>query len=443
MYMESKQIDLDINNYTKSDLISFFKLNTNYSNSELEYNEQLIKKSILNSNYDSKYKYELLVFILLAKDILKIKEDENKKIAEQPENKTINNIGKILNPTSSHPVLQRQSIISDRINAYGNYVRKTNYVFDTRYRDDFFNTIAVDATFTLPIKLNNVIAITLSSIQFANTFFTFNSFYQTNQLYIFEETTNRQAVVILPEGNYTALNFPLQLEKAINQQVVGVYNPPPGVNRFTVSISEFTGFTTITNSTYNFRMNLLRRAAVFSGEICNPFIATVKLTSMDPEEKIRPENLFRSMGYQIGYRQIEYTGKKSYTSESQFDSLLTEVIYFAVKDFNSDSVFTTTYGVAPQSLIDKNILAVIPVTTPAFTITWDTMANYIYKVRKYQAPIDIEKIKVSLLSRSGNLLDFHENNYAFVLEVDTIYDNVAFYNTLIDDNNNINIINKK
>ena len=425
--MSSNKIDLDINNYTKSDLISFFKLTNNYSNVELANNEELIKKTILNSNYDSKYKYEILTFMLQAKELLKIKEEEEKIMVHETETNPTNNIGKIINPGSNHPVIQRQSIISDRVNSYGNYIRKSNYVFDTRFRDDFFNTFAINSTFTLPVTINNVISITLSSLQFANTFFTFNEEYQTNQLYIYEETTNNEGIVILPEGNYNAYNFSTQLEKAINEQIVGVYNPPPGVNRFNVSINEFTGFTTISNSLYNFRMNIIKKTRHLD---CDPFHSYSTFTNTDPKLKIKPVDLFRTMGYQIGYRKIEYLGSNSYTSESQFDSLFTELVYFTLSEFNPDAVFTTTYGVLPDSLTDKNILAVIPVTTPAFTITWDTMANFIYKTRKYQAPINIDKIKVSIVSRTGIPLNFHDNNYAFVLEIDTIYDNIQFSNAV-------------
>lgn len=425
--MTSNKIDLDINNYTKPDLISFFKLTNNYSNVELANNEELMRKTILSSNYDSKYKYEILTFMLQAKEFLKIKEEENKIMVHETETTPTNNIGKIINPGSNHPVIQRQSIMSDRVNSYGNYIRKANYVFDTRFRDDFFNTLAVDSTFTLPVTLNNVISITLASVQFSNTYFTFNEEYQTNQLYIYEETTNNEGIVILPEGNYNAYNFPTQLEKAINEQIVGVYNPPPGTNRFNVSISEFTGFTTISNSLYNFRMNTIKKVPHLD---CDPYHGYSKFTPIDPKLKIRPEEFFTTMGYQIGYRQIEYFGSNSYTSESQFDSLFTELVYFTLKEFNPDAIFTTTYGVLPDSLTDENILAVIPVTTPAFSITWDTMDNFINKIRKYQSPINIDKIRVSIVGRTGIPLNFHDNNYAFILEVETIYDNIQFSNAV-------------
>jgi hypothetical protein len=411
-------MDFDINNYTKSELISFFKLNDSYTNEELEKNEEKLKNRILNSNYDSKYKYEILIFILEAKDKLKIK--NKKKETEQQ-----NNVGKIINQNHDYPIIQKPSIMKNNVNSYGTYLIKTNYIFDTRYRDDFFRTVPTDSTFSLPITLNNVISITLSTIQFPNTFFNFNKLYKTNELYIYEEITNNEGIVILPEGNYNFLNFPEQLEKAINEQIVGTYIPG-GPNRFNVSISEFTHRTTISNSSYNFRMNIIKKTSD-DHSTCSIFSHKTHVTPFDDKKGIESNTYFKSMGYQMGYRQIDdYLGKNSYTSESQYDGIINEVVYFTMDEFRSESVCTNTYGILPNSLVDHHILAVIPVTTPSFTVTWDTMANFIYKTRKYFAPIDIYKIRISIITRTGNIIDLNDNNFAFVLEVETIHDNIKY-----------------
>ena len=54
---DNNQFDFDINNYTKSELLYIFKLDDNYTNEEFEKNEEILKKIILNSNHDYKYKY--------------------------------------------------------------------------------------------------------------------------------------------------------------------------------------------------------------------------------------------------------------------------------------------------------------------------------------------------------------------------------------------------
>jgi len=342
-----------------------------------------------------------------------------------------NNIGKIINPQSSHLTMQKTSIIPNSVSSYGTYIRKTNYIFNTRYRDDFFRTVSTDSTFSLPITLNNVISITLSSIQFPNTFFNFSNLYKTNELYIYEETTNKEGIVILPQGNYNYLNFPQQLENAINEQIVGTYIPG-GPNRFTVSINEFTRNTTISNSTYKFKMNTIKKNldGVYESDTCNTFLHKIQIDPIDDKKGIPTNDYFRTMGYQIGYRNIEYVGEQSYTSESQFDGTFTEVVYLTMDEFNADSVFTTTYGILPNSLVDENILAVIPVTTPPFAVTWDTMANFIYKTRQYLSPIDIYRMKFSLITKTGLLIDLNDNNFAFILEVESIHDNVRYINKL-------------
>jgi hypothetical protein len=413
----NNKFDFDINNYSTNDLLSIFKLHDNYTNEEFEKNEEILKTNILNGN--SNYKNEILFFISKAKDKL--------KMTNEKELEPINNIGKIIDQRSSHLTMQRTSIIPNSVNAYGTYVRKTNYIFDTRYRDDFFRTVATDSTFSLPITLNNVISITLSSIQFPNTFFNFSNLYKTNELYIYEETTNNEGIVILPEGNYNFLNFPEQLEKAINEQIVGTYIQG-GPNRFNVTINEFTHRTTISNSTYNFKINIIKKNpdGINGTDICNIFLHKTQIDPIDDKKGIPTNAYFRTMGYQIGYRNVEYVGKNSYTSESQFDGTFSEVVYFTMDEFNSDCVFTSTYGILSNSLVDENILAVIPVTTPAFTVTWDTMANFIYKSRKYLSPIDIYKIRVTLITRTGLLIDLNDNNFAFILEVETIHDNMKY-----------------
>lgn len=422
--MNIGDFDLDINNYTKNDIISFFKLTPNFSAGELESHEKELRHSILDSKYDAEYKDTILNFISKAKEVMRIYKRKQEYEDENEHNDdTYNNVGKVIMPLSRAQAMQTQSIPRNNINGYGINIYRQNYVFDTRYRDDFFQTSPTKCSFTLPIKLNNVIEMTLSAVQFPNTFFTFNNDLKTNELYIFEETTNNEGIVILPEGNYNVEDFPLQFEKAINEQIVGVYIPG-GPNRFTVSISEFTRFTTITNSTYNFRMNIIKKTP--TTDVCSEFIPVGKYTVMDFKKGISQAAFFQTMGYQIGYRSIEYIGKNSYTSESQFDSTFVDFVYFTLNEHNPDSIHTTTVGVLPESVVDKNILGVIPITSPAFTNTFDNGANFIYKTRHYLAPIKIQKISIELVNRVGGQINLHNNDFAFCLELQTIYDNVEY-----------------
>jgi hypothetical protein len=445
-----KTFDLEINNYTIGELIAFFKLKPNYTLADLDKNEREMSTSILTDSQarPAEYKYDVITFIKTAKNILVAKlgvtettdlkapaaapAASNGPIPSEPV-PTISP-GNIINPYSSRPVMQVQNIPVKSINPYNTNKIITNYVFNSLYRDDFFFSSGERCTYTLPKKLTNVTAISLSALQFPNTMFSFSAMRGTNQLYIFEyneidgsgnpildpdgNPLGSEAVVTVADGTYSTSNYPPVLERAINEQVVGIYyNPDPdGLNRFRVSISPYTNFLTITNTTYNFLLNITLRD---NPPACRQM---PKIGAEDPKYNISPQTLIDTMGYQIGYRQITYDGLSSYTTEAQFNPTYSQYIYFTLNDYvNNQS--SNTYGILPGNILDANILGVIPVMGAPFANSFDNNANFINKVRQYNGPVNISKIQVQLLSPVGQVLNLHFAEFTFVLQVESLYDN--------------------
>jgi len=378
--------DFNINNYNIKELEQFLNINDNYDLNDI--NEKCSKMILVikdSKTHDNNYKKSLGKFldevkVKLISNIKKISEENDgfiedydkpvidNKITSELNIKKYNNVGKIVTPMTSHQPLQKISMPSDSTNPYGGNQFISNYVFNTQFRDNFFSTTPENCTFTLPVKLKNVISITLSAVQIPNVFFTYSDFKGTNQLYIFEETTNLEAIIVIPPGNYDITTFPTVLEKAINTQLIGSWP-----NRFEVSIDPYTYFTTISNTTNTFRMNILKKDLSYISS-CN---YSKYFNDSNPDNIItknninsEPSNFCNTMGYLIGYRQIEYEGQLSYTSESMFNSVgNSEYIYFCMNDYVG-SQYMQNYGVLPKGLIDDNILAVIPITSPKFTSTF-------------------------------------------------------------------------
>ena len=443
--------DFNINNYNIKELEQFLNIKDNYDLNDI--NEKCSKMILVikdSKTHDNNYKKSLGKFldevkVKLISNIKKISEENDgfiedydkpvidNKITSELNIKKYNNVGKIVTPMTSHQPLQKISMPSDSTNPYGGNQFISNYVFNTQFRDNFFSTTPENCTFTLPVKLKNVISITLSAVQIPNVFFTYSDFKGTNQLYIFEETTNLEAIIVIPPGNYDITTFPTVLEKAINTQLIGSWP-----NRFEVSIDPYTYFTTISNTTNTFRMNILKKDLSYIRS-CN---YSKYFNDSNPDNIItknninsEPSNFCNTMGYLIGYRQIEYEGQLSYTSESMFNSVgNSEYIYFCMNDYVG-SQYMQNYGVLPKGLIDDNILAVIPITSPKFTSTFSDNADYIYKRRNYLGPVDIQKISIKILSLNGSIANLYSNDYVFNLQVTTIYDNTIPYAP----NYNINI----
>jgi hypothetical protein len=316
--------------------------------------------------------------------------------------------------------LQKISIPSNSTNPFAGNKFIANYVFNTQFRDNFFTTQPEDCTFTLPIRIKNVISISLSAVQIPNVFFPFDKTKGTDTIYIYEENTNLEGVVTIPSGNYDNTTFPPILEKAINIQLIGSWP-----NRFKVSIDPYTYFTTISNTTNNFRMNILKGVPDNIGN-CDFFKYT---GNANPDNIITKNNInskaskfVSTMGYLIGYRKIEYIGFNSYTSESMFNNIYTDYVYFCMNEYAAGSQYMANYGLLSQGLIDDNILAIVPITTEKFISTFADNSDYIYKIRNYTGPVDIQKISIKLLGPQGSLANLRSFDYGFNLQITTIYD---------------------
>lgn len=447
--------DLNINNYKLNELIDLFELPELWNLDILEIKENKLKNALLNNNTINPSIREYTInFINEAKNQIinnysELKKDNDSKksndsqelnkilnqekikknLNSQQKDNKINFVGTIINPLSNQPVLETQSIINNQINGYNYKSTITNYVFNTQFRDNYFNTISSDCNFTLPLTIKNVISISLSACQFPNVIYGFSNSNQTNELFIHENGTNKEAIVVIPEGNYDIGQFCSVLEDNINLQVCNIPISTTKLNyRFFVSYNAYTYLVTISNLFYTFEMNTLKKNTYdvsCINQIYNDNLNKDNTNSIN-DNCILPGDLFKTMGYIIGFRDIEYSGKSSYTAESTFNNKYTSYIYFCLNEF-CNTQQNTTYGMFPTSLINNSILALIPITSAQFTTTFDSNANFIYKTRVYGGPIDISKINIKILNQYGTIAELHKRDFAFSLQVTTIYDNTIPY----------------
>jgi hypothetical protein len=170
-------------------------------------------------------------------------------------------------------------------------------------------------------------------------------------------------------------------------------------------------------------MNIIKKT--FINFSCNDYKfkqgSYLDYDSVDPKNpEISPSMLYNTMGYYIGYRKTEYVGEQSYTSESMFDPLYTDYVYFALNDYNKNYGEVIT-GVLPNALIAKNVLALVPLTSGQFTTTFLNAADLIYKTRTYSTPVELTKFAIQMLNQYGELLDLYQRDYAFCIEVNHLY----------------------
>ena len=427
--MSQVELDLNINNYATSEVENLFGLAYPYTLNEiLNKEKQMISVIAKDQKYNVERKTNFISFMKKAKarlitrirneiekqtvnegfelenfDELVIPSDNGKVVNQttavqiggnsfvlEQETNTLNdmtNPKKYLNPIETFPT----NIARSNLN---NLKRKTvvqTVILNSLFREDYKNTNASDFLLILPYQFKNVLSIRLSSIQLPNVLYCFSKIRLNNIMYIEENGPDYQArgTIMLPDGNYSLCALAVALEKAINEQLQ--IDPP----RFFVLAHENTQKISITNSKHTFCMNFFKD------------VESVDFNS--------------TMGWIMGFRNIEYGYSAVYTSEAIYNSVASDYIFFILNDFNN-SQSQNILAMYSKSYIGNNILAMIPLTSNSFHICFDNGSDFIEKKRDYFGPVNLQRLKIELRNQYGELLDLNCMDFSFSLEVELGYD---------------------
>ena len=431
----SFDFDLNIYNYTIADLERFLGLNDDYTFNDVMKNQKNMTKIIVDNRDLDKHKKSAIVdFMESAKDKLVTKfkrttddgfiEDFTKLVVQTDEknvvnqtsttyaghsfvmNQETNTLNKILNnkeylnPIETYPTNISRGVLN-------NLKRKTIHqtvIMNSLYREDYLNTLSSDFTINLPYHFKNVLSLRLSSIQIPNVVYCISKRKKNNFVYIFEETTEIEGTVEIPDGNYSVVDFISVLEDAISTQL------STGV-RFTVTYETSSGKLTIANTTNKFSMTFLMDAVT-------NYIAVPEYRQVN---SVAITEAYKKLGWIIGYRKAEYNNEMSYTTEGIYNGASSEYIYFTLNDFNK-SQSQNIIGMFSRSIFGDNILAMIPMTSDSFSVCFDNGADFIEKKREYFGPVNIQRLKIQLLDQYGEVIDFNNMDFSFSLELEVGYD---------------------
>lgn len=434
----SFDFDLNIYNYTIADLERFLGLNDDYTFNDVMKNQKNMTKIIVeNRDLDKHKKTAIVDFMESAKDKLVKRfkrttvpiddgfiEDFTKLVVTTDEknvvnqtsttyaghsfvmNQETNTLNKILNnkeylnPIETYPTNISRGVLN-------NLKRKTIHqtvIMNSLYREDYLNTLSSDFTINLPYHFKNVLSLRLSSIHVPNVVYCISKRKKNNFVYIFEETTEIEGTVEIPDGNYNVVDFISVLEVAISTQL------STGA-RFTVKYETSSGKLTIANTTNKFSMTFLMDADT-------NYIAVPEYRQVN---SVAITEAYKKLGWIIGYRKAEYNNEMSYTTEGIYNGASSEYIYFTLNDFNK-SQSQNIIGMFSRSIFGDNILAMIPMTSDSFSVCFDNGADFIEKKREYFGPVNIQRLKIQLLDQYGEVIDFNNMDFSFSLELEVGYD---------------------
>ena len=407
--------DLNINNYTRDELIEMFELPSNFDKNILEMKESKLRESIVNNkeiNKDTQSK--TLDFLIKAKkQILNTLQKESGALQEKLD--TIYNINRDLGPSNLSKLENKQYQIQERsvypyvftsaedtitgiINPLAKSTITKNLNIDSRFRDNYFNSSSTNFNFKLPANFNNVVKMELAAIELPTSYYVISKQYGNN---FFSITVNSSTITIsIPDGNYDTTT----IIDAINNQLSLAGSPFDEVNFMANLTDGITG----------------------TGQAMVGFIdisanTVLELNFQADRFGVNDHNtpLPLKFGWLLGFRNGIYVNNLNYVSEGLIDVNGSRYLFLVIDDYNNN-VNQNFYSAFNSSVLNKNILARISLQETTFNVL--KLDGLTTTPREYFGPVNITGMNIQLLDEYGRIINLNSMDFSFCLNLTTVYD---------------------
>lgn len=419
--------DLNIENYTRDELIEMFELPSNFDKNILEIKEAKLRDSILNNNQISKdVQKNTLDFIFKAKNSIL-------------NNKTENNLNKMavdnlklyspsfkqyyeLEPSEleeqapkGHPIQVRfehphipsypSEFYPGPIDPLHKRLTRKSVVINSKFRDNYYSTSSSNFNFQLPTNFNDVLQINLTQISLPISYFAISKQHGNN---FFNITVTPIAslpsstVIKIPDGNYD----PIGVIAAVNSALIAAGTP---FNLITFA-ADLNGATLKPNYYIGSGKTLV-------GEITAGTVESYELNfqanSLAMPDEFTPLTL--KFGWMLGFRNGIYKNNLNYVSEGIIDVSGPKYIYLALDDYNNN-VSKNFYSAFNSSILNNNIFGQFAVSnTSPYTVYQNSFTDITCPPREYFGPVNLNNFNVQLMDEYGRILDLNNMDFSFTL----------------------------
>jgi hypothetical protein len=411
--------DLNIENYTRDELIQMFELPSNFDKNIVEIKEAKLRDSITNNKEINKeIQMKTMNFLIKAKNIILNNGNQNngnqnnsfqQKIEdfynssyELKTSKLEDNEEHMVQVRPDKPYLSSfpSEFFPGVINPLKKRTIKKNLNIDTRFRDNYFTSPSTNFNFVLPITMTNVLQMQLSAIEVPTTYYVVSKQYGNN---FFTLVVNGVVTVInIPSGNYDQNT----IITAINNQI-SLAGAPFNLIEFAINL---------TNGNTGSGQTLV-------GEITSGTVTSIVLNFQADKNGIEDRNtpLPLKFGWLLGFRNGIYTNNLNYVSEGLVDTTGPRYLFLVFDDYNN-SVNNNFYGAFNSSILNKNILARISLQSHTFNVLEQNNLSIITTPRDYFGPVNIQNVNIQLLDEYGRVVDLNNMDFSFCVTLSTVYD---------------------
>ena len=449
--------ELNINDLTIIDILNLLSLSTNDLITKKE--EEIIK--IINiriNNLKEKFKKLNLTSYVDLFEKIKNKFNTDTNIDNNTNNNSntnnINNNSNIQGIDTSNYESQANIVLenddqNNEINYLTNYTKYSNYlgkivrkfinktlVLDSRYRDNYLNTISSDFNFTLKEPIKNVIELKLLDIEIKNSFYPINQPHLNNYFWIKIYDNNNNTYfylyIFLKDAWYHDIQIVTLLNTNLNN--IGITFLSFELNK-TLYNNHHYGNNKIkiinTDNNYSIELNFNNIPISNFINIDNDDFTKViykidyDLTDYDYFYNTPSNNDIKSrLGFMFGFYKETYLFTDSIISDRVVDLTGSRYFYVFLNDF-SNNFNSTLFPPFENYNLNNNLFCKITNTVEPFTLNNNTIGvnNLIKNSRYYNGPINLEKIQLKILDEFGRIVDFNGYDLSISLDLKIIYSN--------------------
>jgi hypothetical protein len=407
--------DLNIENYSRDELIQMFELPIHFDKNIIEIKESKLRESILNNtDINKETQAKTINFLVKAKNIILNEEKtQNRTIQEKIEDFYNSNYelkSSKLEDSEEHMLQIRpekpylsslpSEFFKGIINPLKKKTIKKNLNIDSRFRENYYSSASTNYNLTLPTNFNDIVQMQLSSVEIPTTYYVVSKQYGNN---FFTLTVNSSTTIInIPDGNYsqntimTAINNQLVLAGSPFDKVVFAINLANGISGSGQTMVGFSDLSGITILELNFQAD-----------------------KYGIDDRNTPLPL--KFGWLLGFRNGVYVNNLNYVSEGVVDLSGPKYLFLVVDDHNN-SVNNSFFSAFNSSILNKNILARISLQANPFNILQQNNLNIVTTPRDYFGPVNLTNMTIQLLDEYGRIVDINNMDFSFCITLTTIYD---------------------
>ena len=415
--------DLTIDNYNINELRDMFELPENYDKNMIDNKEsKIIDNVIKDKNINEDKKLKIISFLIKAKNILNEHISVNSKnemtivSKKNPTHKAVSNTNSL--PTTEllsyddHMVQVRTpdgfppdpTFSRGILNPLRKRVITRTVTIDSRFRENYYNSSATNFNVQLPMIIENVLSMQLSSIEMPTSYYVISNQYQNNYFTI---TVNDESeVLVIASGNYTTSSLSLNINTQLTNLggnfkyvvfAVNIGTAFGGSGQMMVGLNPNTPVGLIEKLELNFQADRFGN-----------------------DDRKTPLTL--KFGWIMGFRNGIYTGNLNYVSEAILDISGPRYFYLVVEDFNNNNNNGLFYTVFNSSLLNKSILGRFPLNTSLYSLLLQNNLNVVVLKREYFGPVTIQNLQIQLLDEFGRIVDLNYMDFSFSILLTVAYD---------------------